>query len=282
MSRSAGCFVGCRRNFTKDLSETERQKTPGSWYHIQQKQISSVSYMVHMFEFSIFSIPTWIWQLTPIDYSHPSAIDHIEVDSSTVSIQVLGYILNKSHHNSRHWFQIDFLCDFLCLDGFVLVGDENVSGLIESFPTVSLHPEVDSFVVPQIQEFAERVLGNALVLNVNDVAHELSDGFRNRPPDAPGPPWSGVSSRTLWIDTFPEDCGGITCPWWPGGSWGPPTRAGTCRGWNLSGGGWSGPWKGSYRPGRDWTASGWTGTTSTGPDLPPNRSRSRQPKSKDF
>ena len=39
-----------------DLSQTERQKTPVSLYHIQQKQISSVSYMVHMFVFSVFSI----------------------------------------------------------------------------------------------------------------------------------------------------------------------------------------------------------------------------------
>ena len=39
-----------------DLSETERQKTPSSLYHIQQKQISFASYMVHTFEFSFFSI----------------------------------------------------------------------------------------------------------------------------------------------------------------------------------------------------------------------------------
>ena len=39
-----------------DLSETERQKTPGSLYHIQQKQITSLSYMVLMVVFFVFSI----------------------------------------------------------------------------------------------------------------------------------------------------------------------------------------------------------------------------------
>ena len=49
------CQRGKYQNVT-DLSETERQKTPGSLYHIQQKQIFSVRYMVHIFVFSVFSI----------------------------------------------------------------------------------------------------------------------------------------------------------------------------------------------------------------------------------
>ena len=82
-------------------------------------------------------------------------------------------------HDTGDRFQINFLRNFLRLDRFFLIRDENEHGTLFVFglPAVFRDPLVDDRFVHQSEKLAEGFLLDVLVRDRNYVTHELTNGI---------------------------------------------------------------------------------------------------------